>query len=389
LVLGWKLPGAEHQSSDLHDWATQLQERDIEGSRVENPKRKASQDKWTGLNAFPGDPYPDDLLDMENTVWPHFPTNPWNMPDWDFADYPDPEETHVGSWWGSDPGSGGAWRVCRPEAGGYYIECGTCENWPINQPDSDILELTTFTGQGNWTHFDNSLITVCAYAGAEDGQEITVGYTGIPVVGGKMYPPYHCEKTYYVQCEDCECQGAVPPINGDSATIDPDGGADNTVDLWVDSSLACGPFSWEVSGWGFHFGSTSGPTTGETEEELEIITLYADSSACGTATITVTDSCGVTGTAYLKCTSGKWKACNSSSVGGCTTDGTGWHLYLYSPVCAVYSTTAAPGDGYCGCPRFTGGESYCVRCREHDGTLCFCVDLLPYCSYKMLSWICS
>jgi len=128
-----------------------------------------------------------------------------------------------------------------------------------------------------------------------------VGFTGIPIVGGKKYPSYYCEKTFHVQCGDCECVDAVPPIYGDASVIHQQGSGDNDVDLYVGSSLACGPFSWSVSGTGFHFGSVAGPTTGETEEEMEIITLYADATACGTATITVTDSCGESSTAYIRC----------------------------------------------------------------------------------------
>jgi len=93
-------------------------------------------------------------------------------------------------------------------------------------------------------------------------------------------------------------------ISAEKLTI----GRGEGINLWcfTEGGSSCPPFNWNVSGTGFHFYGVAGPTTGETEEELEIITLYADNNACGTATITVTDSCGDTSTAYIRCTTGKW-----------------------------------------------------------------------------------
>jgi hypothetical protein len=68
----------------------------------------------------------------------------------------------------------------------------------------------------------------------------------------------------------------------------------------------CPEYQWSVSGNGFHFDSSAGPTTGETQKQFEIIELWADNKACGTATVTVIDDCGKTDTAYIRGTKGKW-----------------------------------------------------------------------------------
>lgn len=59
-----------------------------------------------------------------------------------------------------------------------------------------------------------------------------------------------------------------------------------------------GPFDWSVSGTGFTLDSAT--TTGLTN------TLNADASACGSATITVTDACSRSTTGYVRCTTGQW-----------------------------------------------------------------------------------
>ena len=58
------------------------------------------------------------------------------------------------------------------------------------------------------------------------------------------------------------------------------------------------PLEWSVSGTGF---SLEDVQTGDRTN-----TLQASSSACGTATITVTDGWGTTVTGYVRCTAGGW-----------------------------------------------------------------------------------
>jgi hypothetical protein len=87
------------------------------------------------------------------------------------------------------------------------------------------------------------------------------------------------------------------------------------VSLWCvcGEGPLCPEYQWSVSGNGFHFDSTAGPTTGETQKQFEIIQLWADGLACGTATITVTDDCGVSETSYIRCGTGVWQSCRAGT----------------------------------------------------------------------------
>jgi len=62
-----------------------------------------------------------------------------------------------------------------------------------------------------------------------------------------------------------------------------------------------GPYNWSVQGTGFSLG------TSETEDGVNL--LNSDASACGPATIKVTDACGTTVTGYVRCTVGQWNSC--------------------------------------------------------------------------------
>ena len=94
-----------------------------------------------------------------------------------------------------------------------------------------------------------------------------------------------------------------PNIYSDSDEI----ARSNYVNVWVYSEgRACPTYSWSVSGTGFHFDSASGPTTATTNADLETLQLWADGTACGPATITVTDICGGNDEEYVRCAAGKW-----------------------------------------------------------------------------------
>lgn len=86
------------------------------------------------------------------------------------------------------------------------------------------------------------------------------------------------------------------------------------------------PYTWEVSGTGFSIPSS---TTGRTN------TLSADDTACGTATITVTDNYGVPVTGYVRCTTGQWvfkqHGCIMPGAGTEVDSGSGppWVTYEY------------------------------------------------------------
>lgn len=75
------------------------------------------------------------------------------------------------------------------------------------------------------------------------------------------------------------------------------------VDAWVDSQgWGSPPYTWTISGTGFSL------TKIQTLRESEINIINADGSACGAASVTVTDARGKKDTGYVRCTSsGKWK----------------------------------------------------------------------------------
>jgi hypothetical protein len=67
----------------------------------------------------------------------------------------------------------------------------------------------------------------------------------------------------------------------------------NTIQVWLEADgHGCPPYQWQVSGRGFHFESTAGPTTATTDGDGEMLDVWAGSTACGAAVITVMDGCG-------------------------------------------------------------------------------------------------
>jgi len=104
----------------------------------------------------------------------------------------------------------------------------------------------------------------------------------------------------------------------------------NYVNVWVDSDgKACPPYNWSVSGTGFHFNSASGPTTATTNADLETLQLWADGTACGTATITVTDLCEGNDKEYVRCTTGHWVLIENISCGTLDCCGATCHSEFY------------------------------------------------------------
>jgi hypothetical protein len=83
------------------------------------------------------------------------------------------------------------------------------------------------------------------------------------------------------------------------------------IEAWVNSSeWGCPPYQWNVIGMGFHFNNTSGPTVISNKYEEEKIQLWSDNSACGTATVTVTNQCKQTASVIVKSSFGNWvQAC--------------------------------------------------------------------------------
>ena len=92
---------------------------------------------------------------------------------------------------------------------------------------------------------------------------------------------------------DCTCPPDVVIAYSDSSddTIDREG----TATIIVTGGV--GPFTWSVTGTGFTIPAS-------TDGRANI--LSADDTACGSATITVTDQCGDSCTGYVRGTEGQW-----------------------------------------------------------------------------------
>lgn len=82
----------------------------------------------------------------------------------------------------------------------------------------------------------------------------------------------------------------------------------NYIEVWVESDAhGCAPYQWQVTGRGFHFDGISGPGVRTTDGDWQALQLWADSTACGSAFITVKDGCGAYAeTSVREPNSGRW-----------------------------------------------------------------------------------
>jgi hypothetical protein len=155
----------------------------------------------------------------------------------------------------------------------------------------------------------------------------------------------------------------------------------NYIEVRVDSDKhGCAPYQWEVSGRGFHFDGISGPGVTTTDGDWQALQLWADSTACGSAFITVKDGCGSgAGTSVRELISGRWvlveeEDCSGANYlpGNCWCScggtvilgayryysewigGTNMHIQYTGPLCESYPEVpfSAVGKPVCGCAGF-------------------------------------
>jgi hypothetical protein len=82
----------------------------------------------------------------------------------------------------------------------------------------------------------------------------------------------------------------------------------------IDSgSVGSPPYDWTISGTGFHFNSSSGPTSEHTKLHSETLQVWADGSACGSARITVQDGCTQSTASIREPNNGNWNTVCTSS----------------------------------------------------------------------------
>ena len=179
-----------------------------------------------------------------------------------------------------------------------------------------------------------------------------------------------CIGSIYVSCCDCDADDYSFEWDSDNSatTID----QDDMVSVYVTGG--CPPYKWEVTGTGFIMGTRE--TTGTYN------TLIADASACGPASITVTDDCGNSVTGGVRSTEGRWDTTYSRALGGCDDDGMGTRYFYFSQICRLNYLCGAEGEG----------SSYCAPmegvCAEFDGTVCFRSDLCSVCRADSQNWKC-
>uniref|UniRef100_A0A6M3LAW0 Uncharacterized protein n=1 Tax=viral metagenome TaxID=1070528 RepID=A0A6M3LAW0_9ZZZZ len=107
---------------------------------------------------------------------------------------------------------------------------------------------------------------------------------------GKVAPGL-CRYNMWVYCETTQCPPDVS-ISWDDTNSAETIARLGTVNIFVLDGE--GPYDWEVSGTGFSLGAA------QTDDKSN--TLSADGTACGPATITVTDACVESTVGYVRCT---------------------------------------------------------------------------------------
>jgi hypothetical protein len=128
------------------------------------------------------------------------------------------------------------------------------------------------------------------------------------------------------------------------------------------------PYSWAISGTGFHFDAVDGPTTWESASSAESVLICADNTACGKGIVTVTDSCWNTGIDFIKCTTGQWDPCACFRQKST-------HCY-YSQCCTIYR--GGHKLQICTCSQGGGGKWPCITGECGDGFVYeVCYDNLP------------
>jgi len=178
-----------------------------------------------------------------------------------------------------------------------------------------------------------------------------------------------CKSEFTLSCvEKCDCYKEPVFIydTGNPTSVAPEA----SVSIRVENG--CPPFGWSVTGTGFTFGQTN--TDGTTNQ------LIAGSSACGMASITVTDNCGATVTGAVACTAGTWYGCSYEWISedckgpGCTGERINDveiapGLRFFYMLCSSCSTGQGAYGATYSCPSGQGGSVYASDyCNSPGGT---------------------
>lgn len=275
---------------------------------------------WSpGTPGTPGNPEVSGEPGSAGSPWPPYPPGPPGDPG---SPYPP-----GGPWWPDEPPTPGNTECppnmqCNPRNSGQVDTdgcglvfvggmCGTriaARLLAISSPGFKIR------GSGNnfsCEHCQPSAFVEVCYSGSDSDATAYIEFVDMQ---------FSDRLTAYVVCtikaNCCTLATQISYSSGNPATI----GQSTEATITVDDG--CGPFSWSVSGTGYSFAQ---PKTASRSN-----TLIADGSACGTATITVTDDCADTATGYVRNTTGGWvqksAICEMSGVGTTGDGGSTWEL---------------------------------------------------------------
>jgi len=204
----------------------------------------------------------------------------------------------------------------------------------------------------------------------------TVDYTPHADVCSASRCPEICGQSF--ECDCCNCDDLAWDDVTSAETI---AQSSSCVIAISDPDGLCGPYSWTVGGPGFTLAAAT--TTGLTN------TLYANGSACGMARITVEGCDGSKVRNSVRCTSGSWSSCGSSSS-GCT--GTGSPVTTYfNPTCRVTIEYCADGgdtDGLCGSFDPPGHTWNCDICETWGAVISAACDTERIRSIEFENWHC-
>lgn len=248
-------------------------------------------------------PYPD--LEEWSYRWPRWP----DVPDWPET----PPGTPPTLWPDTPPDRG---RFCSLTCyGPSFAECCAKDNRYIRCHFSVIDEGMRggewrITGKTpskieEWPPGPEDVYFYAPYECWDDDEVVTVYY---------YYPDgsgYSCQDTLKLNCGGC-CD-TEPAVSYDTANSPETIAAGSSDSVFI--LKGCPPFQWSVAGTDF---SMSNATT-----DSRTNTINAGASACGPATITVTDVCGDSCTGYVRCTTGSW---TEKSTGVCVLSGNGTQI---------------------------------------------------------------
>jgi len=174
---------------------------------------------------------------------------------------------------------------------------------------------------------------------------------------------------------DGNCTDEIPLISISADTV----ARNNFITITIDpANIGSPPYNWAISGSGFHFNNDSGPVTEQTYSPTEELQLWADSTACGSAIITVMDGCNESSTTSVRePNNGSWVlieeiSCGTLDGGGCTC-----HSDFYSIEGAYRYLDSYVAGNLMGTRWHPTGSCSPYPTTDYTHNYCYCVGYYP------------